>query len=204
MGRNTSKSEALPVAALILAAGESKRFGSPKALAKIGNRTALETLVEKSAAAGLSPVIVVTGAAAERVETAAKDCQFVRNPHYSEGQTSSVQAGLHALSPEVEGAALFLVDQPFARADTNTTLLDLFRSDPNSIVRPRFKNRGGHPVFLPKRIWKEILKLPSSESLRALLKSDSHLKEIEVSDAGVTAQFNTADEYTELLKSFLR
>ena len=110
-------------AGLILAAGESRRMGFPKALLHIPRETFLDTLVELFAAR-CSPVIVVLGAGADEIRAARpRPATFVVNRDYQRGQTSSMQCGLRAVPPEAEGVLFTLVDHPAVAPDTFDALL---------------------------------------------------------------------------------
>ena len=108
---------------LILAAGESRRMGSPKALLRYREESFLDTLTGLFARV-CSPVIVVLGAAADRIEAQARrPAVFVRNPHYQRGQTSSMQCGLRAVPPGADGVLFTLVDHPAVAPATLDALL---------------------------------------------------------------------------------
>ncbi|MBV6402824.1 MAG: hypothetical protein CNIPEHKO_03139 [Anaerolineales bacterium] len=90
-----------PVAGIILAAGESSRYGQPKQLLDWKGEPFVRVVAKRALEAGLSPVVVVTGANAEQVESAVKDLtvKIVRNGEWQSGQASSIQAGILSLTP---------------------------------------------------------------------------------------------------------
>lgn len=90
-----------PIAGIVLAAGESKRFGKPKQLLEWKGQPFVRAVAQTALQAGLSPVIVVTGANAEEVEAAVRglDVVIVRNEAWQSGQGSSIRAGINALLP---------------------------------------------------------------------------------------------------------
>src|SRR5690606_29220429 len=108
------------VAALILAAGLSRRFGSDhKLLADLDGKPVIRHVVEAALASSARPVILVTGHRAAEVEAAAGagDLTRVTNPAHAEGLASSLQAGLKALPPEIDGVLVCLGDMPDIRAE---------------------------------------------------------------------------------------
>ena len=97
-------------AGLILAAGESRRMGSPKALLPFRETTFLDALC-RLLAEQCSPVVVVLGASADEIRArSAGPATFVVNAHYLSGQTTSMQCGLRAVPPDAEGVLFTLVD----------------------------------------------------------------------------------------------
>lgn len=89
------------IAGIILAAGESKRYGQPKQLLDWRGQPFVRAVAQTAIAAGLSPVVIVSGANAEPVENAVKDLdvQIVRNKDWQSGQGSSVKTGVQAIAP---------------------------------------------------------------------------------------------------------
>lgn len=90
-----------PVAGVILAAGGSARYGEPKQLLDWKGEPFIRVVAKRALEAGLSPVMVVTGANGEKVESAVKglDVRIVRNSEWKSGQASSIRAGALALIP---------------------------------------------------------------------------------------------------------
>lgn len=88
-----------PVAGVVLAAGESSRYGQPKQLLEWKGEPFVHAVAKRALEAGLSPVVVVTGANAEQVESAVKDLdvRIVRNNEWKSGQASSIRAGVFSL-----------------------------------------------------------------------------------------------------------
>ncbi|HMR98957.1 MAG TPA: selenium cofactor biosynthesis protein YqeC [Anaerolineales bacterium] len=89
-----------PVAGVILAAGESSRYGEPKQLLEWKGEPFVRVAAKRALEVGLSPVVVVTGANAERVESAVKDLnvKIVRNTEWKSGQASSIREGVLSLA----------------------------------------------------------------------------------------------------------
>jgi len=185
------------ISGLILAAGESRRMGSPKALLRYRGRTFLDTLISLFAVR-CSPVIVVLGANAEEIRGAvAGDAVFVFNPDYLSGQTSSMQCGLRAIPADAEGVLFTLADHPAVAAST----IDRLLAEPRPLIRvPRFEERRGHPVWFSRPLLAEFLALPMDGAARDVVYSHAAETEyLDLNDAGIVADIDDPAAYRALI-----
>jgi CTP:molybdopterin cytidylyltransferase MocA len=114
----------LRVGAVILAAGESRRFGSPKQLAVVEGATLLEHAIAAARASGLLPVVAVVPVWLSRpARLDGEWLRWIRNPYPERGMSLSLRLGLEALPDEAEAAVILLGDQPRVAAETIATLL---------------------------------------------------------------------------------
>src|ERR1051325_6730092 len=114
------------VTAIILAAGESRRMQTPKALLKIGDETFGECIARKCNEAGIPVIYVVTGAHREEIQQQMKnkyELDFIFNFRYPEGQLSSLKEGLRNLPTGSSAALIWPVDQPLVQVETVQLLL---------------------------------------------------------------------------------
>ena len=187
----------LSVAGLILAAGESRRMGFPKALLRYREETFLDRLAGLFAAR-CSPVIVVLGAEAERIRAGGHpSATFVVNPDWARGQTTSMQCGLRAVPPEADGVLFTLVDHPAVAPATIDALLDGPRA---ALLRvPRYHGRRGHPIWFSRDIVPEFLALPETGAARDVVRSHSAQTEfLDVDDPGILADIDDPGAYRGL------
>lgn len=190
-------SAGLSVAGLILAAGESRRMGFPKALLRYREETFLDRLAGLFAAR-CSPVIVVLGAEAERIRAGGHPAAtFVVNPNWARGQTTSMQCGLRAVPPEADGVLFTLVDHPAIAPATIDALLDGPRA---ALLRvPRYHGRRGHPIWFSRDIVPEFLALPETGAARDVVRSHSAQTEfLDVDDPGILADIDDPEAYRGL------
>lgn len=129
------------IAAVILAAGQSARFGAPKQLARLGRRTVLERVVDVAHAACLDPVLVVHGPALPAPEGAT----IVINERPADGLSRSLRIGLAAVPPDVDRAVILLGDQPTL---TVASIDRLVQANAATVVATRAGGRVGPPVLL--------------------------------------------------------
>ena len=196
---------AVSAAGVILAAGESRRMGSPKALLRYRGQTFLDTLIALFAPR-CSPLIVVLGANADEIRRglscntspdAVPHAAFVVNPDYRTGQTSSMQCGLRAVPADAEGVLFTLADHPAVAAST----VDALAAPPRPLIRvPRFEGRRGHPVWFSRALIAEFLALPAHGAARDVVYSHVHETEyLDVNDPGIVADIDDPAAYRELI-----
>ena len=183
-------------AGIILAAGESRRMGYPKALLRYREETFLDRLVGLFSAR-CAPVIVVLGAEAERVRAGLRrTAAFVVNGDYTQGMTSSLKCGLRALPEEAEGVLFTLVDHPAVAAET----LDALLAAPRPLLRvPCYRGRRGHPVWFRRELAGEFLALDAGGAARDVVRAHAAETEVlELEDPGIVADIDDAEAYRQL------
>jgi molybdenum cofactor cytidylyltransferase len=184
------------IAGIILAAGESRRMGSPKALLRYREHSFLDTLIALLGER-CDEVIVVLGAGAERVRAAATlPARFVVNEGWASGMTGSLQCGLRAIATEAEGVLFTLVDHPAVSPVT----LDALVAGPRPPLRvPRYQGKRGHPIWFRRELVGEFLALPEDGVARDVVYA--HRDEIDfldLNDPGIVADIDDAEAYRRL------
>ncbi|HLT78757.1 MAG TPA: molybdopterin-binding/glycosyltransferase family 2 protein [Ferrovibrio sp.] len=186
------------VAALILAAGLSRRFGSDhKLLADLDGKPVIRHVVEAALASSARPVILVTGHRAAEVEAAAGagDLTRVTNPAHAEGLASSLQAGLKALPPEIDGVLVCLGDMPDIRAEVLEKLVAAFNpTEGRAICLPVHNGKRGNPVLWGTQFLPELLRLEGDAGARSLLVPHADwICEVPVDDPGILRDYDTPE-----------
>jgi molybdenum cofactor cytidylyltransferase len=164
------------VAAILLAAGESRRFGSPKQLHRIGGVSLVRRAAEIARSAGCRPLVVVLGAAAAAIasELDSLDCTIVVNDGWQEGMGSSIRAGvtrLRDVAPDCPAAFLLLADQPAVSEPLLRTLAERFRLGPEPAAACRYGDVLGPPAIFSASLFRELEGLHGDEGARSLLRS---------------------------------
>lgn len=159
------------VGAVVLAAGRSSRMGSSKPLLPFAGVRVVEHVVATLAAAGIAPIHVVVGHRGAEVAAVAAACGAVAvdNPDYDLGMYSSIRAGIASLPPDLVGALLLPVDVPAVRSATLARIAEAGRAAA-TVVHPTFRGEPGHPPFLPRRLFAEIVADTGEGGLAALLR----------------------------------
>lgn len=185
---------------IILAAGESRRMGTPKALLDFDGKTCLEIVLDtcrRSRAA--SPIVVLGFREADIRPYVPPGIIVIVNRAYQLGQTSSLKAGLGGLPQESEGILLLPVDCPLVRPATIDALLLATRP----IVLPVYEGKRGHPALFQRRVVSELLALADEQPAHDVVRRDAaRVAELSVDDPGVVLRLNTPEEYERALAAY--
>ena len=196
------------LAAIILAAGDSIRMGTPKALLPDPDgRPFVARLVRSFSAAGLDELVIVTGATHEAVVQAlAADGPpvspvCVRNPDPSRGQLSSLWIGLEAVArPDVDGVLVTPVDIPMIRPATIRQVVESWSRTRAPIVRPAVGARHGHPVLFDRIVFDDLRRAPLTEGARVVVHANiDRLVNVAVDDEGCLLDVDTPADYQALV-----
>lgn len=158
------------VMGIVLAAGGSRRMEQVKQLIPWKGRPLVWHVVNAALESGLTSIVVVLGAEAEAVRAALDGLQveFVVNPDWDKGQSTSVRRGLNAVSGNVEGAIFLLADMPKIRAELLNALIDYHRRTLTPIIAPRAGGRWGNPVLFDRTTFDGLARLTGDRGGRAL------------------------------------
>jgi CTP:molybdopterin cytidylyltransferase MocA len=129
-------------------------------------------MAREALAAGLEPVVVVLGHAAEGVRQALGDLPVipVLNPEFAKGQSTSVRRGLATVPPEAVGAIFLPVDQPCLDAPVLRGLVERFLATGGPIVVPSHQGRRGAPVLLARELFSELAEVVGDEGGRQVIR----------------------------------
>jgi len=186
------------VGAVVLAGGQSKRFGAPKQLLPWKESTLLEHVIDVALASGAEPVIVVLGHQADACRAALGDrpVQVVVNPDWAQGQSTSVRRGLAALPANVSGALFPLVDQPGVTPDIINALIERHQATLAPVVWPEYRGRRGNPVLFDRDAFPQLMRLTGDTGGRPVLQAYAgYAERVPVPDAGILFDIDTPDDY---------
>src|SRR6476646_3823483 len=189
------------VVAVVLAAGLSRRMGTPKQLLRIGGETILERTLKNVRASNVSEIVLVLGYAAESVkkEVSTEGLKVVHNADYEQGMGSSLRAGLAAVDAGATAALVVLADQPWVRSETFDNLIACHRESRPQIIIPIYKGFRGNPVLLDRSVFPEVQSLSGDVGCRAIFgdHTDGILK-LPVDDPGILLDIDSRDDFENL------
>lgn len=187
------------IAAIVLAAGASRRMGRPKLTLPWGGTSVIGQVVSVLQNAGLEHITVVTGAGREQVEQALAGypVRFAYNSGYAQSEMlGSIQAGLRAMPPEAQAALITLGDQPQIRPATVAALLDAFASHPAPLILPSHHGRRGHPWLIRRDLWPDLLALRPPATPRDFLRAHADsILHLEWAEDSILRDLDTPEDY---------
>jgi len=190
----------MAVAAIVLAAGDGRRVGRPKAWLTVHDRSFLEHVVDSALAAGISTIVGVVDPhqleAREVLERLARRPRFswTRGRAPERGPIDSLVAGLDALATPHD-VLVWPVDHVGVAEETVRAIVNAGQERRNVAVVPQWNDRGGHPVWLPASWCASLRELPMAGTLRDVLRARiAQVDRLVVEDAWVTRDVDTLDE----------
>jgi molybdenum cofactor cytidylyltransferase len=187
------------IAAIILAAGKSSRAAPRhKLLSKLRDgRSLIETTVDHALAAGVRPVIVVTGHAAPLVQQSVqgRDIQLVHAPNYEAGLAESLKVGIAALPEAIDAALICLGDMPLVDAASLRQIIAAYDPDEGrAIIVPTHRGKRGNPVLWDRRFFPLMAALNGDEGARSLFAQHAEMvAEVAMTDDAVLRDFDTIE-----------
>lgn len=186
------------VAAIVLAAGASTRYGEPKQLLPVGGKTMLQHVVDIVLASPVDQTIVVLGHRASEIRATLKDApaDIVTNEEWEAGLSTSVQAGLRAVRPDVQAALFVLADQPAITPEIIAALLQCHRETGGPIVVPTYQGKRGNPTLFDRSLFAELMKVRDDQGGRQLIDMyGDRMQRVEVNSEAVLIDVDTEEDY---------
>ena len=170
MGKAPILSVLSTTAGIILGAGGSERLGRAKQLISWQGVPFIRKVVLNGLEAGLSPLIVVTGADHDQIEAVLADLpvSFVYNPLWQSGQAGSLQAGITALQENCDSVLFLLSDQPQASAHLIRQLLEQYAQNRQPVTAPMINGQRGNPVLFSRQTFPALMCVSGDQGGRAV------------------------------------
>lgn len=191
------------ISGIVLAAGRSQRMGQPKLLLPWNGVPLVRHVTQIALGSRLDQVIVVTGHRVAHVSAALSDLplQLVHNEAFLDGQSTSLRAGIAALSVETEAAVVLLADQPLLRSTTIDALIDCYRQHQPLIVVPRYAGKRGNPVLFARELFPALQMISGDQGARQVIREhQDQVQWLDTTDEGVVLDVDTPDMYQRLIE----
>jgi molybdenum cofactor cytidylyltransferase len=192
-----SQTDPEDIAAIILAAGASRRMGTNKMLLELEGEPLVRRAARRARSAGLSPIVVVIGHEAERVEQALNGltCEFAVNPEFTGPTSGSLHQGLRALAPAVGAAVVMLADMVHVTGEMLRTIVDDARDIPVPLIVSRYGDVVAPPILYRRTLFDELLAWHGEGCGKAVVQR--HLNEALVKEwpAALLADVDTPEDW---------
>jgi molybdenum cofactor cytidylyltransferase len=186
------------ISGLILGAGASSRFGTPKQLLPFKETTLLGWVIRQAKrATSLDEVIVVVGRAAEEIRAKVDlgGVKVVENPVFGEGCSSSYRAGIGALDPRSEAILIILGDQPGVDPETINRMADEWRQGDGQIALASYQGRKGHPMLFAKPLFDQLVGLHGDKAAWKLVDANPDLVRLILFDRPFPEDIDTPEDF---------
>ncbi|MEM9487964.1 MAG: NTP transferase domain-containing protein [Myxococcota bacterium] len=195
------------VAGLLLAAGQSRRMGETnKLLAVVAGAPMVARAARALAGAELGPLVAVLGHQADAVRSTVsaavpdRPFEYIDNPHYAQGMSTSLRAGVAALRGRCDAVVVCLGDMPWVTPDHVRILVDAFApADGRAICVPVYRGKTGNPVLLSADFFPAISRISGDIGARTIIEDNPELvHRVTAADGGVLVDVDTAEALADL------
>jgi molybdenum cofactor cytidylyltransferase len=167
------------IAAVVLAAGGSTRFGKPKQFARFRGETFVSRIVKAVIEAGCDPVVVVTGEDSAQIESGLQGLavRIAVNPDWPTGLASSIRGGLKSAmegAADLGAALLVTCDQPFVDRAVTTRLIQLHSTSGKPIVASAYAGTLGIPALFDRSCFPDLLQLSGDNGAKKIIAGRPH------------------------------
>jgi molybdenum cofactor cytidylyltransferase len=190
------------IGAVILAAGESSRFGRPKQLVQFRGKSLVRRVAAAAREAGCSVIVVVLGSKRDQIERELKETDAIvaENQNWRRGIGSSIRVGLESAvnqAPDIEAIVLLTCDQPFVKTDTIERLIAMREKTKKAIVASSYSETLGVPALFDRSCFQELLTLPDDSGAKSIILSN-HERVAELLFPEGKIDIDTAADYEKL------
>ena len=183
------------ISAVILAAGSGTRIGIPKLKLKQGKEFYVNIIANNLKSEGINKIVcVIRKDDLEWFKENAAGSEYIININPELGMISSVKFGVERY-PKHDGALLFPVDHPFVTCKTIKNLIIDFGKNKNSVIKPYYKGKSGHPVIVPYSLFDYIVNSDNFKSLNDLIREFGiSVIRTDVDDEGILRNINNPED----------
>jgi molybdenum cofactor cytidylyltransferase len=190
------------ISAIVLAAGEGRRFGSTKPLALLAGKPLVRYVIDALIGGGVARVVVVVPPDNSAFDTALHGLEgrasCVPNMRTRDGMGTSLLVGLAALDSRTDAVLIALADEPTIQPDVVRALIDSWRAEGHAIVAPVYRGERGHPVLFDKSVFSELRTVSGDRGARDIIERDARRVSLVSVDADVPRDVDTRQDLIAL------
>lgn len=190
-------SERLRVAAIVLAAGSSRRMGTNKLLLPLDGEPLVRRPVRRCLAADFDRVVVVLGHESDRVRAALEGvaCEIVENPDHARGVGTSIRAGLARVAEAVDAVTVVLADMPYVTTDMLRTVTSWYRATRPPVVASEYGGVQAPPTVYDRALFARLSAIPDDSGGKAVAQGAAALRVAVAFPAGACRDLDAAEDY---------
>ncbi|HWR65595.1 MAG TPA: nucleotidyltransferase family protein [Bellilinea sp.] len=194
------------IAAIVLAAGASRRMGRAKMTLPFHENTVLGTILTTLHQAEIDPLIVVIGGAQQQVEAALSDLPFAvtraYNPDFEHTEMlDSLKIGMRVLPEDTDAFLIVLGDQPQIQLDVVRSMLNEYQSSAHDLIIPSYQMRRGHPWLVSRPLWPALRSIAVDQTMRDFLRQQQdQILYLAVDTPSILQDMDTPEDYQSALK----
>lgn len=196
-----------PTAGIILAAGESTRYGQLKQLLRLKDKYLIEWVLDAALNSRLNKIVLVLGHSHQKIRQAlGKKLQHPKlytknNPQYKDGQSHSLRAGLSAVKDDFAAVIFLLGDQPLLNSATINALLEKFWSTEKDICVPTYRGVRKNPTVFGRRFYRHLMQIKGDRGARQLIDANpDQVLKVEMHDPLCFFDIDTEQDFKMLLR----
>lgn len=196
-----------PTAGVILAAGESTRYGQPKQLLRLKDKYLIEWVLDAALSSRLSKIVLVLGHSHQEIRQAlGKKLQHPKlyikiSPQYKKGQSHSLQAGLATVKDDFAAVLFLLGDQPLLTSATINLLLEKFWSTEKDICVPTYRDKRKNPAVFGRRFYRRLMEISGDRGARQLIDANpDQVRKVEMNDPLCFFDIDTEQDFEMLVR----
>ena len=203
--RDSTPPDKNSIAVIILAAGASRRMGKPKQLLPYRGQTLLSYVTKCALASSGSPVIVILGANADKIEPEINllPVKIVKNTEWNEGISSSIRCGIAYIKEQfasINGVIFVICDQPFISAEIIDKLIDVYHSTNKPIIASQYGETIGIPALFARSFFSELMELNGDRGAKKIIKKYQDLVD-KIDFPRGEIDLDTFENYQQLIKN---
>lgn len=198
----SAQNDKLNIGLVLLAAGESRRLGTPKQLLKFNEKTLLRHSAEMALASVCSPVCIVLGARSDEIRVEIEDLpiEIVTNENWQNGMSSSLEIGLQKLleiTPNLSAIVIQLCDQPFINSTIINCLAETFQKTNAPIIASEYAETLGVPALFANSMFDELANLSTENGAKKIIRK--HLASVvKISVPQAEIDIDTNEDYQKI------